>query len=169
MAKKFLFGFLVLNLATLVSGCGMSSKQPNEPPGEVSSQQEAANENQTDEETNKITVSENSIWSQQECNEAVNLAEIVIDAVKNKDLNTLSKLISYPITIASTSREESTIKSEGEFLRLRFDDIFTDKMCSEIINTQELFSSWRGFMLGRGEMWLAPVQNQIKIISVNKI
>ena len=169
MARKFLLGILVLSLTALVSGCGISSEQSNEPQSEVSSQQEVANESKSEEVSNKITVSENSVWSQQECDEAIKLAEVVIEAVKNKDLNTLSNLISYPITITGTSNEEIHINNEEEFLCLSFDEIFTDKMCSEIIDTQELFASWRGFMLGRGEMWLAPVQNQMKIISVNKV
>lgn len=169
MAKKFLLGALILSLTLFVNGCRTSSNQPNEPEGQAPSRQEATIDSKPEEKTNKIKVSENSIWSQQECDEAANLAEIVIEAVKNKDLNTLSNLISYPITITGTSNEEIHINNEEEFLCLSFDEIFTDKMCSEIIDTKELFASWRGFMLGRGEMWLAPVQNQMKIISVNKI
>ena len=170
MAKKFLLGTLVLSLTTLASGCSLATERPNELQGEVFPQQETANESKSEEVSNKITVSENSIWSQQECDEAANLAELVIEAVKNNDLNALSKTINYPITISSAKSDEKVqINNEAEFLNLSFDEVFTDEMCSQIIDTQELFASWRGLMLGRGEMWLAPVQNQMKIISVNKI
>ncbi len=170
MARKFLLGVLILSLTGFACGCGLSSEQPNEPQSEVHSQQEAANESKHEGASNKITVSENSVWSPQECDEAIKLAEIVVEAVKNKDLNALSKTINYPLTISSSrSDEELQINNEAEFLNLSFDDIFTDEMCSQIINTQELFASWRGFMLGRGEIWVSPVDAQMKVMSINKI
>ena len=170
MARKFLLGTLVLSLTAFVNGCGLSSNQPSDPQSEVPSQQEAANESKSEEVSNKITVSENSVWSQQECDEAIKLAEVVIEAVKNNDLNALSKTINYPITISSSrSNEELQINNEAEFLNLSFDEVFTDEMCSRIINTQELFASWRGFMLGRGEIWVSPVDAQMQVISINKI
>lgn len=170
MARKFLLCTLVLSLTAFASGCGISSEQSNDPQSEVSSQQEAANESNPEEASNKITVSENSVWSQQECDEAIKLAEIVVEAVKNKDLNALSKTINYPLTISSSrSDEELQINNEAEFLNLSFDEVFTDEMCSQIIDTQELFASWRGFLLGRGEIWVSPVDAQMKVISINKI
>ena len=170
MARKFLLGTLVLSLATFVGGCGLSSNQTKESQSEVSSQQEAANESKSEEVSNKITVSENSVWSQQECDEAIKFAEIIVEAVKNKDLNALSKTINYPLTISSAKSDEKVqINNEAEFLNLSFDEVFTDEMCSQIIDTQELFASWRGFMLGRGEIWVSPVDAQMKVISINKI
>ena len=170
MARKFWLGVLILSLAAFVGGCGISSEQSNDPQSGVHSQQEAANESNPEEKSNKITVSENSVWSQQECDEAIKLAEIVVEAVKNKDLNALSKTINYPITISSAKSDEKVqINNEAEFLNLSFDEVFTDEMCSQIINTRELFASWRGFMLGRGEIWVSPVNAQMKVISINKI
>ncbi len=170
MARKLLLAAFILSLTAFVSGCGVINKLPSETRSDVTSQQEATNESKPEEISNKITVSENSVWSPQESDEAIKLAEIVVEAVKNKDLDSLSKTINYPITISSAkSDEELQINNEAEFLNLSFDDIFTDEMCSQIINTKELFASWRGFMLGRGEIWLSTVNAQMKVISINKI
>ncbi len=154
--KKFCFLFpLVMSMAIFASGCDwLERQQQNE-----SAEQPSAT----------ITVNESSIWSQQECDEAVKFAQEVVDAVKGKNIEKLSTMINYPITVqVGSSENQVEIKNKEEFLTLKFDEIFTDKMCSKIIETTELFSNQNGFMMGSGEIWLSPVEGQMKIITINR-
>lgn len=88
----------------------------------------------------------------------------VIAAFKQKDINRISRLISYPL------RREypiPAIKNDKE-LRVRFTEVFDDSLVGMIAKSktkQWSEAGWRGIMLNYGSLWIDSYSG--KIIAVN--
>ena len=108
-------------------------------------------------------------WTEQEQVAALDFAKKVKTAIINKDMNKISELIAFPIVIDFVqSKDEITVKNVQDFLKLKFDDIFSQKMCKKIIETKELFANQHGFMFGNGEIWFSPINDgTIKITAIS--
>lgn len=77
----------------------------------------------------------------------------LIKLFQTNDIDGISKIISYPL-----SREYPipNIKNEAD-LKMRFNEIFDEKIITEISNSKiDQWSEvgWRGIMLNRGDLWI---------------
>jgi len=82
------------------------------------------------------------------------LVNNVLKAFKGKNINTIAKLVSYPL-----EREAPlpAIKNEKEFIQ-RFNDVFDQHLLNSIVTSQPQKDwdevGWRGIMLGDGDIWI---------------
>lgn len=93
-------------------------------------------------------------------------------ASKRDDKDTLSQLIRYPLRING----RITVRTPGEFKRA-YPTIFNSKVkrAIEAQQFEDLFVSYRGLMVGSGEVWISGIVTQnagktsttIKIITIN--
>lgn len=91
-------------------------------------------------------------------------------ASRRDDRDTLSQLIRYP----SRTNGRTTIRTPAEFKRA-YPTIFNSKVkrAIEAQRFEDLFVSYRGLMVGSGEVWISGVatnpagKTPIKIISIN--
>jgi len=92
------------------------------------------------------------------------LVKNVLDAFKGHNINTIAKLVSYPL---ERDAPIPAIKNEREFIQ-RFNDVFDQRLLQTIVksNIQKDWDAvgWRGIMLGDGDVWL---NHDGKITSVN--
>lgn len=173
MKKIRLLFPMAMSVTLLASGCSLleGSKQ-QEAHQDQEQQQEQLQKNEASEDsTTMITVKEPSIWSQEDCEKAIKFAQKIVGAIKDKDLEKLSTMIRYPITVQiGASEDKIEIKNKDNLLTLRFENLFTDEMCTRIIETTNLFCNWQGFMLGNGEIWFYPDpdDHQMKIGAINR-
>src|SRR3989339_644910 len=99
------------------------------------------------------------------------------NAVKNDNYSKLSKLISYPIKLLNNHGHSVKILDEKDFVE-NFGSKFVDSKWKNIIVQQRvdnLFSNWRGVMIGSGEIWFSGLcsnkecsKYEIKIIGINQ-
>ncbi|WP_296223665.1 hypothetical protein [Ralstonia sp. UBA689] len=91
-------------------------------------------------------------------------------ASRRDDKDTLSQLIRYPLRING----RNAVRTPAEFKRA-YPTIFNNKVkrAIEAQQFEDLFVSYRGLMVGGGEVWISgvatssPGKTSIKIISVN--
>lgn len=88
------------------------------------------------------------------------------EAVANKEKGTVASMIEYPL-YDTFGDKEIIINNEKEFLEL-YDDIFDDDLYRKIAdaNTHNMFTNYKGAMLGSGEVWFGGKRNDIKVIKV---
>lgn len=77
-----------------------------------------------------------------------------IDYVKNKNIDKLKFLVSYPL---KRQYPISEIKNEDEFIK-RYNEVFDNDLITEIskskVHTDWSSVGWRGIMLNEGTLWL---------------
>lgn len=99
-----------------------------------------------------------------------NFANKILNLVEKKDIEGLSKLISYPISL--NIEEGATIQDRYAFVELGASTIFTENLASAIENSPKkyFFSNSQGIMVGLPEfnIWFTQMPNgDFKIIGIN--
>lgn len=95
------------------------------------------------------------------------------DATKRDDKTALSRLVQYPLRIHALDRA-STIATPVAF-RKAYPLIFNQRVkdAIEAQRFEDVFVSYRGIMIGNGEVWISGIKERgrskptIKIISIN--
>ncbi|MBA9893664.1 hypothetical protein D7091_18640 [Ralstonia pickettii] len=95
------------------------------------------------------------------------------DATKRDDKTALSRLVQYPLRIHALDRA-STIATPVAF-RKQYPLIFNQRVkdAIEAQRFEDVFVSYRGIMIGNGEVWISGITERgrskptIKIISIN--
>ena len=181
MSKRFLnIAFLSIIGSTLLlsAGCsqgattksaignGTSEETASKEP--ISSEDKKTSENNSVSESLSIKSDRNSaIWSSDEHDAAEKAATEFVTSLKNKDMEAISKQITYPITLTAVDGTDITFSTQKDFSSTAFDKIFDENFVSVISNSTELSSSWRGFMLGTGSniVWFNPSGDGTMIIN----
>lgn len=84
--------------------------------------------------------------------------------ITSKDWGSLSKHVSYPISISGHSYNDKVTFAKGEFadmLNNQFFEAVGNESCTD------MFCNWQGVMLGDGEVWIAEVNGELKVFSIN--
>lgn len=89
----------------------------------------------------------NSLYSIDEMKQAYIFAERVKLSVKAKNINSFVDYVSFPVTINSTNTNLQ-LNNKAEFVKLDTDKLFTDNFVQEICKDEDLFVSYKGFMMG---------------------
>ena len=95
------------------------------------------------------------------------------DATKRDDKNALSRLVQYPLRIHALNGA-SSIATPAAF-RKEYPSIFNQRVKNaiEAQRFEDVFVSYRGIMIGNGEIWISGITERgrskptIKIISIN--
>lgn len=116
------------------------------------------------------TFDKEHVYSFGENNDVEDFANKILNLVKKKDIEELSKLISYPISL--NIEEGVTIKDKDAFVQLGSSAIFTDNLVYAIENSTKkyFFSNSQGIMVGLPEfnIWFTQMSNgDFKIIAIN--
>lgn len=188
LKKLFCFIILIFTFCSIVmiSGCGKSSSNENN--SNYSVEDKASNDNEqtkdksqaenvTDSEknssnknsNNNITSDGGPVWNKDEHNAAEKFANELVTLIKNKDIDSISKKVSYPIKIKIDGKN-TKISNKEKFVSIGFDKIFSKELIQEINKTSRLFSNQYGFSLGEaGQIWFSPMgkTNEIKITAIN--
>ena len=79
-------------------------------------------------------------------------------AIAKGDSAAVAGLVVYPLRVNRTIQTRSDVGSKSLLLR-RYGTIFTDSVRRAILaqNPDSLFFSWRGTMVGNGEVWIQTV------------
>lgn len=94
-------------------------------------------------------------------------------ATKRDDRNTLSRLTRYPLRV-NTAKGADNIRTPTAFIKA-YPSIFNQRV-KAAINAQrfeDVFVSYRGIMIGNGQVWISGITERgrskptIKIISIN--
>ena len=102
------------------------------------------------------------LYSRIEMKKAYDYADRIKNIVKQKDIAALAELIKYPIQI-----NDMEIKNQKEFIKIGSDRVFTEEFTEQVCNT-ELFSNYRGFMMGNSpNLWFNFIDNELKITAVH--
>ena len=181
MNKKFLniaFLSVVGSALFLSAGCSQNTSTIGTTENETSeettlkelvpSENKDASKNNNASENFSIKSDRSSeIWSSEEHTDAEKAATEFVTSLKNKDMEAISKQITYPITLTAVDGKEITFSTQKDFSSTAFDEIFDEKFVDVISNSKELSSSWRGFMLGEGSdiVWFNPSGNGTMIIN----
>jgi hypothetical protein len=94
-------------------------------------------------------------------------------ALESEDAPALAAMASYPMRL-NLAEGSTTVESSQEFLIL-LDAIFPPEARGVILSqdADSLFANYQGVMIGRGEVWFAPVgeggEEALRIIAVNRI
>ena len=141
MLKGFIYVKLLLNFLFLV--CFQGNFNVNTPEKKVAKNKQV------------------SIWSDQERNKVQETVKVLINAFKTKDMKSISNQISYPIKLSDVNGKVVEFVNKESFLMSGFDELFNENFVNTIVNSDELFSNWRGFMLGDGAntIWISPDEN----------
>lgn len=95
-------------------------------------------------------------------------------AVKAHNVDAVAALTELPLTVNGKAGP----KDRSEFAR-KFDTIYTAKVRAAVLTqqVQGLFASWRGLMIGQGEVWISALcdddsgsgckNRRIRIVSIN--
>ena len=172
MNKKFVFLMVSVFSLLLASGCANnSSKSQNDTPTSSSSvvESNSKNENTTESPSPKISSDGGNSFSAEEHKQAVDFANKIVGYISSKDMNSLSKLVAYPIKL-NIDGKNIDLKNEKEFTSIEFEKIFSSQLVKSINECTTLFSSWRGFMLGSDKynVWFSPLEDHtISIIGIN--
>ncbi len=112
---------------------------------------------------------DNSIFTRDEMKHGYEFAQKVKKIVNNKDINAFADLISYPIDINTLNNEQKiNIQNKEQFIRLGADRIFTNKFIQEVCKDEDLFVSYRGFMMGNGpNLFYTYMDGSLKIYALN--
>lgn len=97
-------------------------------------------------------------------------AQKVKDYILNKDWESLSGTVSYPITVGDVE-----CNSAEDFKKLAFDEIFTEDFYTALENEscKDMFCNYNGIMLGDGQVWIGEVlegteeTGELTVIGVN--
>lgn len=181
MNKKFLniaFLSIVGSALFLSAGCSENTSTTstigNGTSGESTLEKLAPNEDKDASKNNNASESfsiksdrSSEIWSSEEHNAAEKAATEFVTSLKNKDMEAISKQITYPITLTAVDGKEITFSTQKDFSSTAFDKIFDEKFVDVISSSKEISSSWRGFMLGEGSdiVWFNPSGNGTMIIN----
>lgn len=117
---------------------------------------------------------DNPNYSRIEMMKGYEFAGKIKQTVKNKDIYSLANYVSYPIEIKTVcdaygkNVKTTKITSKTQFINLYKNKLFTDKFVKDVCN-EDLFANYRGFMLGRGEIWFGDEDTSgiLKIFSIN--
>jgi hypothetical protein len=96
-------------------------------------------------------------------NDSVRIAEAdafrqLKNAVKADDRHAVALAFVYPLRVNRTAKESFSIRAPAELLG-RYDEILTPHVRQAILAQQSdsLFYSWRGAMVGNGEVWISGI------------
>jgi len=92
----------------------------------------------------------------------------IMKVIKNDDLESLSKMIAYPVSI----KGGATAQNEKELIAMGVQAVITPELKEAMSNTYPrfMFSNYKGNMLGSGEynIWFSMLENNdLKIIGIN--
>ncbi len=109
------------------------------------------------------------LFSRDEMKQGYEFAQIVKQIVNNKDINAFADLISYPIDITTLNNEQKiNIQNEEQFIQLGADRIFTNEFIKEVCKDEDLFVSYRGFMMGNGpNLFYTYMDGSLKIYALS--
>jgi len=154
----------------MLSGCDHSA---NGNSSNFSLSDESSNSSNNDSSNkisnNNITSDGSPVWNKDEHLAAEKFANELVILIKNRDINSISKRISYPFEMKIDGKSVK-IPNKEKFVSIGFDKIFSNNLIVQINNTSKLFSNSHGFCLGEtGEIWFSPMvkTNEIKIIAIN--
>lgn len=116
------------------------------------------------------TFDKEHVYSYGENTDVESFANKILDLVNKKDIEELSKLIDYPISL--NFNDGTIIKDKNAFMELDPSIIFTDNLLTSIENSTKkyFFSNSQGIMIGLPEfnIWFTQMPNgDFKIISIN--
>ena len=79
-------------------------------------------------------------------------------AVRSHDTTTIANLLVYPVRVNLSQASHFVVSSRADF-RKHFRDVLPDPVLRSILqqNPDSLFYSWRGAMVGDGEVWIASI------------
>jgi len=102
---------------------------------------------------------------------ASSYAQQIQQVVKDKDLETFTEMIAFPIYVMGADNGQS-ISSASDFKALGEENIFTDAFVTEIVsaNTDGLNPSQAGFVLsatGRPNLVFGVANGELHIVSLN--
>ena len=100
---------------------------------------------------------------------AENFFRVVQRAVANNRRKDVANLIVYPLNVRINNRPIK-LHNQRELLR-RYPSVFNLKVSQAVARQKvtNLAASWRGVMIGRGELWFnqLPKTNRFKITAIN--
>lgn len=177
MAKKILFLFtLILTVCslTMISGCKKNSTNETNSSSSLEENKTSTDNNdqsekESSDQNNKIVSDGGPVWNKEEHNAAEKFANELVTLIKNKDIDSISKRVSYPFEMEIDGKRVK-IPNKKKFVSIGFDKIFSNDLIKQINNTSKLFSNQYGFCLGEtGEIWFSPMMetDEIKITAIN--
>jgi len=171
--KLILFAFIVL----LAFSCGNNEEKTKETDSTEINDPKVVNDNvvtDTDEEKPDATImaetlpKTNGVFE----NAGINSDEQVYMFVREIKANlnnkkTLSEMVSYPISV-NIEGSKMDIEDEQAFIEY-FDQIFNNNVVTAVKESkyEDLFSNYQGIMIGNGEIWIASLDNELKIFAIN--
>lgn len=89
-------------------------------------------------------------------------------AVKNNDKKAVSSMIDYPLNVNADGKTYK-ITNAARFIA-KYDSVMTPEVKRTLAYAIEddLFVSWRGVMVGSGELWFGQFNDKIALFAVNK-
>lgn len=116
------------------------------------------------------TFDKDHVYTYGENADVESFANKILDIVKKKDMEEMSKIINYPITLNVGT--PTTIKDKDAFLALDPSLIFTDELISAMEKAPKkfYFSNYQGVMVGLPEcnIWfIKPSNDSFKVIAIN--
>ncbi len=96
--------------------------------------------------------------------EVENFALTIKDLFLNKDWSQLADKISYPITIGNITCNSKEDFAKGDFAAELNEEFYAGM---EKESCMDMFCNYSGIMFGDGQVWIAEVENELKIIGIN--
>lgn len=143
----------------------VSSAEATENASTESDKQESVEPARAAESTDSATADDYySIWTNLSASEVEAFAFGVKEDILSGNWESLSQKISYPITVNGVTYSDS-----GAFSSEDWSSILNQGFLSEVQGEtcHEMFSSWRGCMLGTGQVWISSVDGSLKVVAIN--
>ncbi|MFD0618470.1 hypothetical protein ACFQZR_13455 [Paenibacillus sp. GCM10027629] len=89
-------------------------------------------------------------------------------AVVSNNKKEVANFISYPLHVNQKGKTV-LIKSKKQFIE-KYNQIMTDKVKEKLLaqKAKDVFVNWQGVMVGDGEVWIRPQDEQIVVFAINK-
>jgi hypothetical protein len=101
--------------------------------------------------------------------DAINFFRKLQAAVAANDRARVASMIDYPVNVSIGSRRVR-LRRKADLLR-RYEAVFNRNVKDALAQQQasELSPSWRGVMIGNGQIWFAPLGDgkSVKIVAIN--
>lgn len=117
-----------------------------------------------DEEGDETVTTDFSDATDLSSEEVVAFGKSVSKMFADKDWNSLSEVIGYPITISDRHFE-----TKEEFAEIDWTEYFSQEFIDSVSNASpaEYFANWSGIAMGGGQIWLNEIDGKLYIGSIN--
>ena len=87
--------------------------------------------------------------------------EQIKKAMASNDVDWISSVVSYPITIKEDGGKKTKVRNQSDFKK-QSSKILTDRVKSAVEkqSPESLFKNWQGMRAGKGELWFSAVSSE---------